>query len=84
MPDHAADTRPEDAKTWKTVTDDEIDDYMEGVSHKSLHFWLHAPCRTTRKQVWWTYSSVSTDSATSKSRTRVRSLRFLAATLWHP
>ncbi|KAK7991222.1 hypothetical protein PG988_000016 [Apiospora saccharicola] len=26
------------SKTWKTVTDDEIDDYMRRVSHTSLHF----------------------------------------------
>ncbi|KAK8085893.1 choline dehydrogenase [Apiospora hydei] len=44
---HATLSREQDAsvrlergmsKTWKTVTDDEIDDYMRRVSHTSLHF----------------------------------------------
>lgn len=29
--------KPDDGKTWKTVTDGEIDDYVKRVSHTSLH-----------------------------------------------
>ncbi|KAI1144953.1 putative GMC oxidoreductase [Nemania diffusa] len=34
----AAETRSHENKTWKSVTDEEIDDYLRRVSHTSLHF----------------------------------------------
>jgi choline dehydrogenase-like flavoprotein len=34
---------PTDGKTWRTVTDEEIDDYMRRVTHTALHFSCTCP-----------------------------------------
>ncbi|KAI2617082.1 hypothetical protein GGR54DRAFT_210961 [Hypoxylon sp. NC1633] len=38
-----AETPPADGKTWRTVTDDEIDDYMKRVAHTAFHFSCTCP-----------------------------------------
>ena len=50
-PDRASHVAPESrkAKTWRNVTDDEIDDYLRRVSHTSLHFASTCPMSNDEK-----------------------------------
>ncbi|KAJ8128537.1 hypothetical protein O1611_g5096 [Lasiodiplodia mahajangana] len=47
--DAVAEALPRENKTWKSVTDEEIDDYVRRVSHTSLHFSGTCPMSTTEK-----------------------------------